>query len=70
MRVRYYVLYRLPNLKFLDSRPVKSKEKEEAQRVGAHMKIVVPSSEEMVSETCFTMIKCYGAISEYCTGPT
>ena len=50
MFVRYYVLYRLPNLNFLDSRPVKSKEKEEAQRVGAHMKIVAPSSEEMVSE--------------------
>ena len=46
---RYYVLYRLPNLTFLDSRPVKSKEKEEAKRVGAYMKIVAPSTDEMVS---------------------
>ena len=46
---RYYVLYRLPNLTFLDSRPVKKKEKDEAQRVGAHMKIVAPSAEEIVS---------------------
>lgn len=47
---RYYVLYRLPNLTFLDSRPVRSKEREEAQRVGSYMKIVAPSASEMVSE--------------------
>ena len=47
---RYYVLYRLPNLTFLDSRPVRSKEREEAQRVGSYMKIVAPSANEMVSE--------------------
>jgi len=49
-RYRYYVLYRLPNLTFLDSRPVKKKEKDEAQRVGAHMKIVAPSAEEITSQ--------------------
>ena len=47
---RYYVLYRLPNLTFLDSRPIKKEEKDEAQRVGAYMKIVAPSSDELVSK--------------------
>lgn len=49
-RYRYYVLYRLPNLTFLDSRPVRSKEREEAQRVGSYMKIVTPSASEMTSQ--------------------
>lgn len=48
--VRYYVLYRLPNLTFLDSRPVKKDERDEAQRVGAHMKIVAPADNDLVSE--------------------
>ena len=47
---RYYVLYRLPALNFLDSRRVKAAEKEEAKRVGAHMKIIAPSSEDLVSK--------------------
>ena len=72
MFVRYYVLYRLPNLKFLDSRPVKSKEKEEGQRVGAYMKIVAPSSEEMVSEDlqwsiAFVEQFQYTRLTSYCT---
>ena len=46
---RYYVLHRLPNLTFLDSRPVKKAEKREAQRVGAYMKIVAPSLTDLVS---------------------
>lgn len=49
-RYRYYVLYRLPALKFLDSRRVKTTEKEEAKRVGAHMKIIAPSSEDVTSQ--------------------
>ncbi|KAL9962548.1 hypothetical protein ACROYT_G031656, partial [Oculina patagonica] len=48
-RYRYYVLYRLPSLTFLDSRPVKKEERDEAQRVGAHMKIVAPSTDELAS---------------------
>ncbi|XP_067046834.1 leucine-rich melanocyte differentiation-associated protein-like [Acropora muricata] len=48
-RYRYYVLYRLPALNFLDSRRVKAAEKEEAKRVGAHMKIIAPSSEDLNS---------------------
>ncbi|CAH3143847.1 unnamed protein product [Pocillopora meandrina] len=50
-RYRYYVLYRLPKLTFLDSRPVKQDERDEAQRVGAHMKIMAPSDEELISNT-------------------
>lgn len=53
---RYYVLYRLPNLTFLDSRPVKKEEKEEAQRVGAYMKIIAPSPDELVSRTLLTLL--------------
>ena len=48
--IRYYVLYRLPKLTFLDSRPVKQDERDEAQRVGAHMKIMAPSDEELISD--------------------
>jgi len=51
---RYYILYRLPNLTFLDSRPIKKEEKDEAQRVGAYMKIVAPSSDELVSKNLST----------------
>ena len=46
---RYYVLHKLPALKFLDSRPVKDDERKEAQRVGAYMRIITPAQEEMVS---------------------
>lgn len=49
-RYRYYVLHRLPNLKFLDSRPVQKAEKREAQRVGAYMKIVAPSVTDLKAQ--------------------
>ena len=39
-RYRYYVLFHLPNLKFLDSRRVSEDELNEAQRIGAFMKTV------------------------------
>ena len=54
---RYYVLHRLPNLTFLDSRPVKKAEKTEAQRVGAYMKIVAPSLTDLVSYWKFVTLK-------------
>ncbi|XP_006818104.1 leucine-rich melanocyte differentiation-associated protein-like [Saccoglossus kowalevskii] len=44
-RYRYFVLYRLPNLKFLDSNPVSYNERCEAKRVGSYMKIVKPPEE-------------------------
>ncbi|XP_057308704.1 leucine-rich melanocyte differentiation-associated protein-like isoform X2 [Hydractinia symbiolongicarpus] len=39
-RYRYYTIYCLPKLKFLDSTPVTADERKEAQRVGAYMKVV------------------------------
>ncbi|KAM6442184.1 leucine-rich melanocyte differentiation-associated protein [Liasis olivaceus] len=41
-RYRYFVLHKLTNLKFLDSRKVSSKEREEAILRGAFMKVVKP----------------------------
>ncbi|KAL5018338.1 hypothetical protein ScPMuIL_004060 [Solemya velum] len=46
-RYRYYVLYCLPNLKFLDSSAVKAKELSEARRVGPYMKIVRPQDKQV-----------------------
>ena len=39
-RYRYFVLYKLPKLRFLDSRPVSDRERSEAQRVGQFMRVV------------------------------
>uniref|UniRef100_A0AAQ5YDE0 Leucine rich melanocyte differentiation associated n=1 Tax=Amphiprion ocellaris TaxID=80972 RepID=A0AAQ5YDE0_AMPOC len=44
-RYRYFVLYKLPQLKFLDTRKVTRKEVMEAQARGAFMKVVKPKSE-------------------------
>eukprot|EP01091_Cochliopodium_minus_P002772 TRINITY_DN12628_c0_g1_i1.p1 TRINITY_DN12628_c0_g1~~TRINITY_DN12628_c0_g1_i1.p1 ORF type:complete len:231 (+),score=72.64 TRINITY_DN12628_c0_g1_i1:44-736(+) len=45
-RYRYYVLYHIPKLKFLDSSPVNEEEKKEAMRVGAFMKVARPKDQE------------------------
>lgn len=45
--VRYYVLFRLPQLTFLDSRPVTNNERIEAKRVGAFMQVVKPNDESV-----------------------
>ncbi|XP_019866304.1 leucine-rich melanocyte differentiation-associated protein isoform X2 [Aethina tumida] len=42
-RYRYYVLYQLPNLKFLDSTKVTDSERREARRSGQFMKIIRPT---------------------------
>ncbi|XP_022798230.1 leucine-rich melanocyte differentiation-associated protein-like [Stylophora pistillata] len=55
-RYRYYVIYRLPKLTFLDSRPVKKDERDEAQRVGAHMKIMAPPDEDLTAELQESMV--------------
>ncbi|KAH7949299.1 hypothetical protein HPB49_007458 [Dermacentor silvarum] len=39
---RYYVIYKLRQLKFLDSRAVTSAERAEARRVGAFMRVARP----------------------------
>ncbi|XP_077351728.1 leucine-rich melanocyte differentiation-associated protein [Festucalex cinctus] len=44
-RYRYFVLHKLPQLKFLDTRKVTRKELTEAQARGAFMKVVKPKSE-------------------------
>uniref|UniRef100_A0A8D0AZ30 Leucine rich melanocyte differentiation associated n=1 Tax=Salvator merianae TaxID=96440 RepID=A0A8D0AZ30_SALMN len=41
-RYRYFVLHKLTNLKFLDSRKVSNSEREEAVLRGAFMKVVKP----------------------------
>ncbi|XP_059802530.1 leucine-rich melanocyte differentiation-associated protein isoform X3 [Hypanus sabinus] len=41
-RYRYFVLHKLPNLKFLDTRRVTRKEQQEASTRGAFMKVVKP----------------------------
>ncbi|XP_049781965.1 leucine-rich melanocyte differentiation-associated protein-like [Schistocerca cancellata] len=45
-RYRYYVLYRLPNLQFLDSTKVTTEERLEASRRGQLMKVVCPTNVE------------------------
>lgn len=45
MLYRYYVIFKMPNLAFLDSKPVTAQERKEAKRVGEFMKIVRPSAE-------------------------
>ncbi|KAL7383212.1 hypothetical protein ABVT39_006604 [Epinephelus coioides] len=49
-RYRYFVLHKLPQLKFLDSRKVTKKEVTEAQARGAFMKVVKPKSEALSNE--------------------
>lgn len=49
-RYRYFVLHKLPQLKFLDTRKVTMKEVIEAQERGALMKVVKPKSEALTNE--------------------
>ncbi|XP_041866725.1 leucine-rich melanocyte differentiation-associated protein isoform X2 [Melanotaenia boesemani] len=49
-RYRYFVLFKLPQLKFLDTRKVTKTELMEAQARGAFMKVVKPKSEAMPNE--------------------
>ncbi|XP_028324951.1 leucine-rich melanocyte differentiation-associated protein isoform X2 [Gouania willdenowi] len=49
-RYRYFVLYKLPKLKFLDTRKVTRKEVMESQARGAFMKVVKPKSEATIRE--------------------
>ena len=48
--LRYYVLYKLPRLKFLDSSQVNSAEIAEAKRVGPFMQVVRPKEDSV--EVC------------------
>ncbi|KAG8186799.1 hypothetical protein JTE90_010693 [Oedothorax gibbosus] len=44
-RYRYFIIHQIPNLKFLDSTPVKTSEKAEAQRIGGFMRVARPKIE-------------------------
>ncbi|XP_029524962.1 leucine-rich melanocyte differentiation-associated protein-like isoform X2 [Oncorhynchus nerka] len=48
-RYRYFVLHKLPTLKFLDTRKVCKTEQQEAVARGAFMKVVKPKSSDMVA---------------------
>lgn len=48
---RFYVLYKLPKLTFLDSRTVSVMERSEARRKGEFTKVVKPTS-NVVSNSC------------------
>ncbi|KAM4032095.1 leucine-rich melanocyte differentiation-associated protein isoform 2-T2 [Anomaloglossus baeobatrachus] len=50
-RYRYFVLNKLPNLKFLDTRKVTNKEREVASSRGAFMKVVKPKETKVSSGT-------------------
>ncbi|XP_040420539.1 leucine-rich melanocyte differentiation-associated protein isoform X1 [Cygnus olor] len=50
-RYRYFVLHKLTNLKFLDTRKVTRREREEALVRGAFMKVVKPKDAKASSET-------------------
>ncbi|KAM9365600.1 leucine-rich melanocyte differentiation-associated protein [Pholidichthys leucotaenia] len=52
-RYRYFVLYKLPHLKFLDTRKVAKKEVMEAKARGAFMKVVKPKPEAPHNEAGF-----------------
>lgn len=44
---RYFVLHKLPNLKFLDTRRVTQWERSEAEARGAFMKVVKPKNDQV-----------------------
>ncbi|KAK2162526.1 hypothetical protein LSH36_97g07028 [Paralvinella palmiformis] len=48
---RYYVLFHLPNLKFLDSTPVKREEKLEAKQRGQFLKVIKPAEDVIVDKS-------------------
>lgn len=49
-RYRFYVIYRLPSLEFLDSTPISDEERKEAKRVGKYMTVATPDGQP-VSQT-------------------
>lgn len=56
---RYFVLHKLPQLKFLDTRKVTRKEVMEAQARGAFMKVVKPKSETVSLAHFFFFLLCF-----------
>uniref|UniRef100_T1J5B4 U2A'/phosphoprotein 32 family A C-terminal domain-containing protein n=1 Tax=Strigamia maritima TaxID=126957 RepID=T1J5B4_STRMM len=68
-RYRYYVIYKLQKLKFLDFMPVKSREAREANRVGKYMRVIRPSSSQMVEhiELPFSLRSAYSPLPKATT---
>ncbi|XP_019903154.1 leucine-rich melanocyte differentiation-associated protein isoform X2 [Esox lucius] len=54
-RYRYFVLHKLPTLKFLDTRKVLKAEQQEAVARGAFMKVVKPKSPDMAQQLVCSM---------------
>lgn len=55
---RYFVLYKLPGLKFLDSSPVTAAEIAEAKRVGPYTQVIRPKDAQQVKYcVCFTTVR-------------
>jgi hypothetical protein len=50
-RFRHAVLYRLPGIKFLDSRPVTTSERQEAKRIGAFTKVARFTDDEYAKQS-------------------
>ncbi|XP_038061534.1 leucine-rich melanocyte differentiation-associated protein-like [Patiria miniata] len=50
-RYRYYVVHKLPGLRFLDSRQVTQKERKEADRVGSYMRVVRVNSDQDLNKS-------------------
>lgn len=63
---RYFVLHKLPHLKFLDTRKVTRKEATEARTRGAFMKVVKPKTEG-VSGAPLCVLTC---LQKHCSLPT
>lgn len=66
---RYFVLHKLPQLKFLDTRKVTKKELMEARARGAFMKVVKPKS-EAVSESLFIYFIYLFGLQSFWGGPS
>ncbi|XP_070291099.1 leucine-rich melanocyte differentiation-associated protein-like [Salvelinus sp. IW2-2015] len=65
-RYRYFVLHKLPTLKFLDTRKVCKTEQQEAEARGAFMKVVKPKASDMVvPEALFQQVlRHYGLLED------
>lgn len=49
-RYRYFLIHKLPRLRFLDSKAVSAKERQEALRVGSFMRIVQPGKDDLAKQ--------------------
>lgn len=56
---RYFVLHKLPNLKFLDSKKVTRVERQEGLRRGAFLKVVTPTEVSCYSDFKDAELKCF-----------